>query len=139
MERFELFIILGFGLLVSLILLMVLIRKKLGWIVAGIPKVPKSETQQLQKKERERMYDLLPLRYGRTYYINDLPCTSDKELAGRLLKLKVHGDKRSILYRFFANVMPDSDGLLFMEGETWKRHHNAVTDLFQVRTPSCSD
>ena len=115
----------------GLVWLVVFIRKRLGPIVEGIPKVPKDVAEAAFEKHRERGYDVLAGQYGRTYYLADLPLTSDKHAASKLFNAKPHSLYRPVLYKWFAKFIPDSNGLLFMDGEQWSRHHSLLTRLFQ--------
>ena len=48
----------------------------------------------------------------------------------RIRFVTVHSVGRSWLYRFIANLYPDSDGILFLADESWRRRHSAFTPLF---------
>lgn len=55
--------------------------------------------------------------------MDNMLATCDPGLVRTLLMSRTHSLGRSWLYRLVANVMPYSDGILFMEGDDWRKRH----------------
>ena len=55
--------------------------------------------------------------------------TADPKLCKALLMSRVHTEKRPERYRL-ARKLPGMDGVLFQDGEIWKRHTRALLPVF---------
>lgn len=66
---------------------------------------------------------------SRTVLLGSTTATSDPVAVRALLLSRPHSLGRSWVYRALAKFMPSSDGILFMEGEGWRKRHSAFTPL----------
>jgi cytochrome P450 len=73
----------------------------------------------------------LALEYGPTFRMQGVVATCDPGLAKTVLMERAHTKRRSRFHRLVAWVTPGSAGLLFMEGEPWRRHLRAVMPAFR--------
>ncbi len=73
----------------------------------------------------------LVLRYGPTFEAQRTFFTADPEVVRAVLMERPHTVRRSTPHRFISRMTPGSAGLLFMDGEVWRRHLRAVTPAFR--------
>lgn len=79
---------------------------------------------------RENAWLIAAQRWGSTFAFGGVVATCDPAIAKALFTLKAHSLGRAWPYRALPAVFPDSDGILFLEGDSWKRRHSAFTPLF---------
>lgn len=92
---------------------------------------------------RERALVDLPLKYGSKnfrLYLDDhmsgiidqdsVFATADPKIARAMLMGRKHAAVRNRRYTVARNL-PYNDGILFMQGDVWKRHHSAMLPVLQ--------
>jgi cytochrome P450 len=96
-------------------------------------RVAGSELRALLEQSGERAWLEIVLRHGKTFRLGSLVVTADPRLVQALLLDPANAARRSLPHRLISRLTPGSRGLLFLDGEPWRRHLQAVQAAFERR------
>ncbi|WP_020597995.1 cytochrome P450 [Spirosoma panaciterrae] len=76
----------------------------------------------------------LVLKYGNSFGYQGGLATCDPEVIQTMLMQRSHTQHRSEGYKLMSRLIPGAPGVLFMEGEEWHKHVQAVMPVFTKST-----
>ena len=96
-----------------------------------IPKGPTiAKARELIKNDPQQGWVDLVLQYGNSHMAQTGLATCDPDIVNTLLMDRIHTQERSGIYKFTSRLVPGSPGVLFMDGDSWKKHVAAVMPVF---------
>lgn len=96
-----------------------------------IPKGPSvKKARQMIKANPQMGWTDLSMQYGKNFIFQGSLVTSDANVARTMLMEREHTLKRSGIYKFMSWFIPGAPGVLFMEGEKWHQHVQAIMPVF---------
>lgn len=88
------------------------------------------QAQQLIAEKKEAAWVALAEQYGNHFMYQGTLVTCDPEVIEPLLMERVHTERRSVVYRLLYKMIPLAHGLLFLDGEAWRKRLHAVMPVF---------
>jgi cytochrome P450 len=96
-----------------------------------LPKGPKSrEARQLLHSQPQTGWTDLVRKYGNTFTYQGVLVTCEPEVVNKLLMTRSQTQNRSAVYKMMSRLVPGAPGVLFMDGEQWQQHVQAVMPVF---------
>jgi cytochrome P450 len=95
-----------------------------------VNEAPAADVRALLASEGSRGWVRLTERYGLTFRLSGRAYTCDPALVAPLLTDPAHTRVRSRAHKSISAVTPGSRGLLFYDGDQWRRHARAVSPTF---------
>ncbi len=96
-----------------------------------IPKGPSvKKARQMIAADPQKGWTEMFQQYGKNFIFQGSLVTSDAVVARTMLMEREHTLQRSGVYKFMSWLIPGAPGVLFMEGEKWQQHVQAIMPVF---------
>lgn len=92
------------------------------------------EAKRLIRANPQQGWIDLARTYGKNFRYQGSLATCDPAVVQTMLMQRVHTQHRSEAYKFMSRLIPGAPGVLFMDGEQWHKHVQAVMPMFTKAT-----